>query len=138
MGRKKQIISDSTWYVPDIEDNRMDQDPFRVLIQPMTGREADEADRALGQFTKGAKFNSVDRAVKHRDSVVSSRVLEVYGYEAPDGHSPKDGGELCVDVRKSDGNEPDLVLDEIYQAIRDHSKLRDGLWDPSKSPSGST
>ena len=90
-------------------------------------------------MTRG-NINVVTRAQKHRDKIVLERVKTVRGYiiKSPKGDvlaEPKDAKELLAALKIAGGAETDLILDELVEALKDHSKLDAGLLDRLSSQS---
>lgn len=144
MGRKIVKITEAVWYVPDIDDgagglNRDLEDPFCVEIQPMTGKEYKQAQRATMAFKAGkASVSAIKMAEDLRAEVISKKVLSVKGYEFPCPSTkkfPKNGAELVETVYDAGGSEVDLVLDDIFNAILNHSTLNEGTLGNLKSQS---
>ena len=142
MGRTVTRLEDAEWYVPDIEDNRADPDPFCVQLTPLSGAELTKFERVLGKITRGREINAVDRAVNLRDRIIIKRVLEVRNYAVLNKKTGKvfeatDGTSLIAAVNIAGGSEVDLVLDDIVQACKNHSKLEEGILENLASQSAS-
>lgn len=109
------------WYVPDIEGNRDDPDPMRVLLEPMTVEEDRSVSRQIYSFTKrkGGGLKSTEAVITR---ILTARVIEVYGYVVSirdkagnmKRHEIKDGAGLAAY-----GEEP--VKSDVLGAIRDTS-----------------
>lgn len=132
MARIVKQLEDAAWYVPDLGDNRADTDPFRVLIMPLSGADMLRLEtQAAGAVTAGAR-NAARVANKLRERIIRERVERVEGYQVRNpktgrAFEPKNGAELVQAVGMAGGTEPDLVLEDILAALRDHSRLEDGL-----------
>lgn len=144
MGRGVSLVTESVWYVPDIDGNRADPDPFRVLIKPMTGRDAQALERSLvkgmvaGEKTDAALYARIDAAEK---SYVADHVIEVQGYAVTNVATgevitPKTGAELYHAVTLGPATERQILRD-IVAAIEQHSKLSEGLLGKSHLQSAS-
>jgi len=140
MGRVAQVIKkreDGEWYRPDIGDNRSDPEPFRVRLLPMSATDFKKYQESSGNFT-GGKVNFNRRAWEMSDRIISERVLEVENYAVRDPDtevvvSPKNGRQLVEALAKADPVERESVTDDIVEALKDSSKLRDGLVGNSNS-----
>ena len=122
-----KIGSAREWYVVNIDDNRKDPDPFRVLISPMTGAEMRAYDDAALNFG-GSVMQRVNYVM---DQIVERHVHEVYGYAVIDAKTevmqrPTDGATLVACIKASYESEM-RVLEDIILAIKNRSHLSDGL-----------
>lgn len=137
MGRvARTIMKEPAWYVPDIEDNRADPDPFRVQISPMSGAELNELEATQGKFTKGASVNFVKRGQLIVERLFSNRVHAVEGYSIA-GETPKDGAALYRAIMTHGDESEVAIIDDIVDAVKNASKLDDGLLEKLTSQSGS-
>lgn len=129
----KTIVKEPVWYVPDIEDNRADPDPFRVQISPMSGAELNELEATQGKFTKG-DINFIKRGQTLVERIFSNRVLKVEGY-AIAGKTPTNGKELYQAIMGHGDESERSIVDDIVEAIKSASKLDEGLLGNLKSQS---
>lgn len=123
---------EAVWYTPDVEGNRDDPDPFRVLLKPLSGA----AQRLLEQGTlgapigKGQEVNFVARASRLQDRLVAEHVLEVVGYglRGIDGSiiKPTNGTELVAAVKQAGASEL-AILEDIIDALQNASRLAEGV-----------
>lgn len=132
MARLVKRTEDATWYVPDIGDNREDEDPFMVLLSPLNGAEMRKLEQAgMGKLTKArGQINFFKRAQDIQERIVKERVLEVKNYavqdESGDVFTPKNGEDLLKAVLLVGAAEAE-VIDDIVEALKDASKLDEGL-----------
>jgi hypothetical protein len=137
MARVIKRIEDATWYAPDIGDNREDSDPFMVLLSPLSGSEMRKLEQAgMGNLTKNrGQINFYKRVQAIQERIVKERVIEVknYAVEDKDGNvvEPKNGEELLQAVLAVGAAEAE-VIDDIVEALKDASKLEEGLIKNSK------
>jgi hypothetical protein len=140
MPRERQgTDGDEVVFVPSIDDNRDDADPFTVTIKPMTAGEMLRMERGLGEFTT-TKINFSERAQAHVKSVFEARVVRVYGYTIIHPKTgaricPRNGAELYAAIMDFGDDKEASIIDEIVSAIKDTSKLKDGLREQSGSRS---
>ena len=141
MARNIAVDLEEVDYVPDIEDNRNDPDPFVVRIKPMTAAEMKMLERSMGEMTAGKAANFLERADKVARAIFKRCVVSVRGYTArsKDGTvmTPSTGVELYDAVNSCGDPAESAVIDDIYAAIKDHSHLRAGLPEVLRSRSGS-
>ena len=133
MARVIKRTETATWYVPDIDDNRSDPDPFKVLIVPLSGVELRRLERVgMGKITRGrTEVNFMKRAQETQEKILAEKVLEVEGYsiENPttgDVISPTDGTSLVRAVLMAGAKEVE-ILDDILEAMKDASCLEEGI-----------
>lgn len=131
MARRVKRITDVVEYVLDIGDNRTEDDPFTVELEPISGEEMMKIERGMGKMTRGSDMNFMTRAHMTRDKIIKERVKGVRNYEVEDNagvvFTPTNGEELLRAVKIAGASEVDLVLDDILEALKDHSKLSEGL-----------
>lgn len=151
MPRVVSFVSESVWYVPDVGDNREDPDPFRVLIEPLSARELKAMERKINrQLTRGVK-RSVDvsamvdmSAENTAREILTNRVKQVYGYCIQDVArggilEPTTGSDLFDALYRDDAPAEELdILNDIIEAVKDHSKLSEGLLEKSDRSLGSS
>lgn len=132
MARVIKRIEDTTWYVPDIGDNREDPEPFAVLLSPLSGSEMRKLEQAgMTNLTKNrGQVNFYKRVQDIQERIVKERVVEVknYAVQGKDGSilEPKNGAELLEAVLLVGASEAE-VIDDIVEALKDASKLEEGL-----------
>ena len=132
MARVVKRIEDSTWYVPDVEGNREDSDPFAVLLSPLSGAEMRRLEQSgMGKITKSkGQINFMKRAQEIQEKIISERVLEVknYSIQDPDGEvfSPSNGEELIKAILFAPPSEGE-ILEDILEALKGSSKLDEGV-----------
>jgi hypothetical protein len=146
MARRVSFDDAATWYVPDIDDNREDDDPFRVLLQPMSGAELAAYERSLVPARSRARGKTDDGSVVARidlltEAIFRARVVEVLGYSVTiektgEVLTPKNGAELVEAVKRGPATERPILLD-ILAALRERSVLSEGALGNSNSPSAS-
>lgn len=114
-----------TWYVPEFRGNRGGADAFAVLIRPLTAAQAQAArERDLG--ARANQRNMLAAVRRHRDAVIAAQVVEVEGVASEDGRAVTTGAELASMIGKAGDASLDDLLDEIFGAIVDGSKLQEG------------
>ena len=151
MGRKVRIIDAAVrnWYVPDIDDNREDPEPFRVLISPISGKDMRALRSSLKLQATSLESEDLMQAAEQREEqlkgmIVSKHVHEVEGYSAvhvvtQEIIEPKDGETLVACILDSHPEEL-TVLNDIYEAIlnsstlSEDSKKKSNLQSSSQSP----
>jgi len=132
MARVVKRIDEETWYVPDIEDNRNDPEPFAVLISPLSGSEMRKLEQAgMQSLTKSrGQVNVYKRIQDIQERIIRDRVLEVKNYSVAkkDGtiFEPTNGKELLDAVLLSGAAEAE-VIDDIVEAMKDASRLEEGI-----------
>jgi len=136
--------AEAVWYEPDYLDNRdMDvEDRMSVLLSPMTRNEVKRADESISSIRAGkkAKINFTKRHNEMRDKVLLSRVREIVGLDVAvrdssgevTGTSAVDTPEMLLKVADDD------LLNDIFEAARDGSKLAEGVRGKSESASDSS
>lgn len=140
----KRVSREWEEYVPNIGDNRDDKEPFTVEINPATGAEYSNELAAQLNFT--GREDKKKRAEKHENAM---REMFRKRVRSPKGYSlfNKDTGERIVPVTSvelfdailehGDGEEQG-VLTDIFAAIGEQSKLREGLRETLRSRSEPT
>lgn len=140
-------IEDEVWYAPDIGDNRdPDKEPdqrFAVRIVPMTAAEMQKLTEVhAGKVTRGSKYNWLKRYHAARDkilqrcaSAVRNLNVEVVRNGATTTKSITTIDELIAFAHPD--SPADKVLEELVEALKDHSKLDEGLVGKLSSPSDS-
>ena len=132
MARLVKRVEDATWYVPEIEGNRDDSDPFMVLLSPLSGAEMRRLEQSgMGKITKGrGQFNFMKRAQEIQEKLIKERVLEVKNYSVVDPNgstfTPTDGTELLQAILYAPPSEAE-ILEDILDALKDSSRLDEGI-----------
>lgn len=133
MARVAKHNEDASWYIPDIDDNREDPDPFMVLISPLSGKDMRKLEQTgLGKLTKKGTvdINFMERAQRLQERIIKERVLEVKNYavmlEGSDKViEPKNGEQLIVAIMNAGASEAGII-DDIVDALKDSSTLSEG------------
>lgn len=138
MGRKISVIDASvrSWYVPDIDDNKQDPDPFQVLISPLSGKDLRQLRSSLKLKATSLENDDLMQAAERREEelkglIVAQHVHEVKGYIAQNVSTgaitePSSGSELVECILSSHPEEL-AVLADIYEAILKSSKLSEDV-----------
>jgi len=133
MARVIKRIEDATWYVPDIDDNRADPEPFMVQITPLSGIEMRRLERTgMGKITRGrGEVNFLKRAQETQEKIISEKVLDVKNYAVQNPSTgeilePSDGASLVKAILLAGAKEVE-ILDDILEAMKDSSRLDEGL-----------
>lgn len=159
MARQVESIP-SSWreqgikYVPDLEGNRQDPDPFWVRLRPLTANESmrihsAQAMRGLrvrfdadGKVETGGEAHDVWLASEAaKAQVIRTAVLEVGGYRGRHGETgeviePKTGAELMDFIEQHAWESEAAVVEDLYRAVTDRSHLERALGECSASRSG--
>ncbi len=138
----KGTIVDEAEYIPIVDNNREDPDPFGVSLLPMTAAESNELQRTLGELT-GAKINFTERAQKAVRKIFEKRVLRVWNYSIPhiktgERIRPQNGIGLYLAIMEHGDEKEAEIIDDIVQAVKDQSHLRAGLRETLRSQSAPT
>ena len=137
MARVIKHIEEATWYVPDVGDNRDDPEPFMVLLTPLSGAQLRKLEQAgMQSLTKGrGQVNFYKRMQDIQEKIVSEKVTEVKNYSIlkKDGtiFAPSNGAELLEAVLLVGAAEAE-VIDDVVEALKDSSKLDEGVVKNSK------
>lgn len=132
MGRKVTKREDASWYIPDIDDNRQDPEPFMVLLGPLSGKDMQKLERAtLGvSITRNQQANFLERAHTLIARLIATCVQDVKNYSVSDKDGnvfePKTGEELMQAILTAGASELP-ILDDIVEALKDRSRLEEGL-----------
>ena len=136
MGRRINVIDASvrTWHIPDVDDNKEDPEPFRVLISPLSGKEMRVLRSSLKLNATSLESDDLMQAAERREEelkalVVCEHVHSVEGFFAQHVQTgetvePKDGSKLVECILDSHPDEL-LVLTDIYEAILGCSSLNE-------------
>ena len=136
MARVAKRKEDAVWYIPDIDDNREDAEPFMVLLSPLSAADMRKLEQfGLGKFTKKGttEINFMERAQQLQERIIKERVLEVKNYavmlESAEGKeevfTPTNGKELLKAIMQAGASEA-IILDDIVEAMKDGSMLDEG------------
>jgi hypothetical protein len=137
MARLIKHIEDATWYIPDVGDNREDPEPFMVLLTPLSGAQLRKLEQSgMNNLTKGrGQVNFYKRVQDIQEKIIKERISEVKNYSIvkKDGtvFAPANGAELLEAVLVVGAAEAE-VIDDIVEALKDSSKLDEGVVKNSK------
>ena len=137
MARLIKHIEDATWYIPDVGDNREDPEPFMVLLTPLSGAQLRKLEQSgMNNLTKGrGQVNFYKRVQDIQEKIIKDRISEVKNYSIMkrDGtvFAPSNGAELLEAVLVVGAAEAE-VIDDIVEALKDSSKLDEGVVKNSK------
>lgn len=141
-------------YVPDVEGNRQDADPFWVRLRPLTANESmrihsAQAMRGLrvrvdaeGKVETGGEAHDMWLASEaSKAQVIRTAVLEVGGYsgrhvETGEVIEPKTGAELMDFIERHAWQSEAAVVEDLYRAVTDRTHLEAALGECSASRSG--
>ncbi len=134
-----QFVDDAVWYVPDIGDNREQEEErqFMVLISPMNARDLRKAEEGGGKLGKG-KINFIRRHNAIRARVLTKCIHEVancFFEEIRGGEKSRKMVLTSEALCKVAGED---ILEDIFGAIKDQSQLAEGLAKKSQAQSSST
>jgi hypothetical protein len=135
----KAALIDVVEYVPNIENNRQDPDPFVVGLEPMTGDELKAFERVMGEMS-GGKINFTERAQKLVENIFAKRVKWAKNYSIPHKRTkerlePKNGAGLYRAIVENGDELECSIIDDIVEALKNHSHLRTGLLETLRSQS---
>lgn len=145
MPRNVSFKSEAVWYAPDIDDNREQEDPFCVLIEPMSVREfrAIEAETTRMIMNEARRKNGIrqdrDFGTDTMRKLITDRVKEVRGYVVQGARGtlePKNGADLFDAILEGPATEY-AILDDIAEALKNISKAEEGLLGKLQPPSNS-
>tara|TARA_A100001391_G_scaffold199581_2_gene182802 strand:+ start:375 stop:797 length:423 start_codon:yes stop_codon:yes gene_type:complete len=136
MARIAKRKEDAVWYIPDIDENRDDVDPFMVLLSPLSAADMRKLEQfGLGKVTKKgtAEINFMERAQQLQERIIKERVLDVKNYsvmlQSAEGKeevfTPTNGKELLKAIMQAGASEA-IILDDIVEALKDTSMLDEG------------
>jgi len=136
MAREAVFQEDRAWYVPDIDDNRDDPEPMRMLIEPMSTSEARRLSNRIYSFTK-KKRGEIHRTRALIEKIISTRVIQVENYSI----TVKSNGQKKRHIIKT-GQDlaewgEEAVITDVMKAIQDSSSVEEGFLKNSDSPSAS-
>lgn len=136
-------IEDTVWYAPDIGDNleKHETEQFAVQLATMNAAEMKRLTEArAGKVTSG-KYNWLRRHHQVRDEILTRCVKSIRNLSM---ETVKDGRATISKITKvaelieaaAPDSPADTVLEQILDALKDHSKLAEGIVGKSVSPSG--
>jgi hypothetical protein len=143
-------------YVPDVDGNRQDPDPFWVRLRPLTANESmrihsAQAMRGLrvrfdaeGKVETGGEAHDVWLASEAaKAQVIRTAVLEVGGYSGRHGETgeviqPKTGAELMDFIERHAWQSEAAVIEDLYRAVTDRTHLEASLGEASASRSATS
>jgi hypothetical protein len=114
MRNVQKISSRPYWFVPDIDDNLEDPDPFRVRIRKLTLGE--HSDAQMEAYSTGGNF-----ALETQLYCIEKAVLSVEGYVV-NGESVETGAKLAEALRCSPVSEA-VVVSSLFNEIISASEL---------------
>lgn len=128
---KAKAARDAVWFVPDVLDNRQSDEPFAVLLSPMTYAEKRQLEvETLGEPLKKRGESFLARAHKFQDELFTKHVLDVKGYAVDQGEGemwrPRTGKDLLRTLLAQDDALAEQIVVQILEAIRDTSALEEG------------
>jgi len=130
-------VEDTVWYAPDVGDNRdkHEVDQFAVELTPMSAAEMRRIEESrIGKVTR-AKFNWVRRYNASRVDVLGrciKRVRNCTAVVTKGGVETRTSITAGADLLTIAGEE---LLEDLIGALRDQSRLAEGLVGKSSSPS---
>jgi len=111
----------------DIEDNRdqPEEDQFKILIDPLSGGDLQK----LSFLSSKARRDEEGQLVLKETMTKRIKEVQNYGveYAKDDVRTASNGKELFALLQDADGTEAEKVIKDIVWALRDHSKLREGI-----------
>jgi len=127
----RQPSTESVWYLPNVDANRTDPDPFKVLIRPLSGREKRRIEREAVSVALNGNGDGFEKVARSSvDRAILASVEEVCGYQAMDAQKrvtePHTAEELLEAILSGPASELE-VLDDIFFAITRASALEAGL-----------
>lgn len=143
-------------YVPDVEGNREDPDPFWVRLRPLAANESARihsahAMRGLkvrvdagGKVETGGEAHDVWLASEAaKAQVIRMAVLEVGGYrgrhvETGEVIEPKTGAALMDFIEQHAWQSEAAVVEDLYRAVTERSHLEKSLGEVSASRSATS
>jgi len=137
MARVAKRKEDAVWYIPDIDDNREDSEPFMVLLSPLSAADMRKLEQSgLGKVTRkgSADINFMERAQQLQERIIRDRVLEVKNYSVllsndegkEELFTPSNGKELVKAIMSAGASEV-VIFDDIVEALKDTSTLEEGI-----------
>lgn len=119
-------VEEVSRYAPNVGNNRELAEPFTVLISPMSAAELRQADAGFGVITKG-DVNLFERYAAFRAHVFERCVREIHGLAVRRVTSAAAKIEPVTTVADLLKYGTDEILDDVFSAIKDHSRLEAGL-----------
>jgi hypothetical protein len=137
MARVAKRKEDAVWYIPDIDDNREDSEPFMVLLSPLSAADMRKLEQSgLGKVTRkgSTDINFMERAQQLQERIIRDRVLEVKNYSVllsndegkEELFTPSNGKELVKAIMSAGASEV-VIFDDIVEALKDTSTLEEGI-----------
>jgi hypothetical protein len=139
MGRSIETISECQWYTPNIDGNLADPEPFRVLVKPLTSREAAAVERAVFQAkSTGGKVDIDEKISEIEREFIARNIVEVQNYSVKNRDTgvtvtPKNGRELLEAIDQAPASEI-FLLKDLVSVIENHSRLSDESKKKSSGP----
>ena len=109
---------ESVEYIPEVENNRDADEPWHVVMAPMTAGEHRKFLKAVNIKLNGQ--SSANRALEALGNIFEKRVSEVHGLSDIRNRPIMTGAELF------ENGEQDQI-DDVYSALTKASQLRKGL-----------
>lgn len=128
MARCIEKLEDWIDYVPDVDDNREDETPMIMEISPMTAEELRAAQRK-NTPRKMSQRSAVRAGQAIVERVLSARVRNVRNYVVF-GKEIQSGEDLVKHGESA-------VIDDVFEALTNISKLSEGIKKKSASQYGS-
>jgi hypothetical protein len=113
----RTVFSKQAWYTVNIDDNRSDPEPVKVLMEPLKARDMLELETVAARPGVTQENLLKELMLSHLD-VVARRVAKVENYVI-DGVPVKDGADLIERGEKA-------IIDDIYKALTNMSYLSEG------------
>jgi hypothetical protein len=112
---------DAEWveYIPDVGDNRFDDDPMTVEVRPMTVGDFKAFQRQYGPRLNVGAGAAIRHAQKIAEKILRERVRNIVGYVHLG--KPVRSGDDLVEFGESE------VCDDVFSAIVKISHLQEGL-----------
>lgn len=139
MGFEIHQVEDTVWYAPDVEDNREkpEAEQFAVELTPLSAADMRRTEESrVGKVTRG-KFNWARRYNALRSDILLKCIKRVQNCTAV---VTKGGQKVRTAITTGQallaiaGEE---LLEELFGALKDQSRLADGLLGKFNSPSAS-
>lgn len=110
-------------YVPEPFRSGEPDDPICV-IRALTGLELEEIEEAEQRATASKSVYGSIAAL--RIATIKAGVASVRGFEGADGRPITKTEDFLSAVNTLDGKTRDAILSDLYTAVRDHAKLKEG------------
>jgi hypothetical protein len=127
--------ADAEWFTPDVGDNLVDPEPFRLQLRPMTAGEIQRIE-AKGAKVTGRSINYIERAQQQQQAMFTAAVLRVEGFAIRDPVTqqvtrPATGAELLKCLQGATGEIYKAVIDQTIERIQEGSRMSE---DAKKKP----